>query len=154
MNKKGFTLYELLISIALLSIVLIFLLSMFTNISNTESASKDQTALTISKNLTTKIINADIFKYGGISSIVSCGESSCSFNLVNDDTVRYITIDDGVLKYKKGSTLYYSDKISVTDTSYQSISYTSSSSNPYHYYNITIGVSNNKYDVNLYSSYK
>ena len=63
MNKKGITLIELLVSLALLSIVLIFLLNLFLIIRNKYNISSSQNKYRHVKNNVINALNSDSSKY-------------------------------------------------------------------------------------------
>ena len=62
MNKKGMTLVEIIISIALISIVLIFLFSLLVNVRDINSSSEVNTTYLINKALILKNIEEDLSK--------------------------------------------------------------------------------------------
>lgn len=70
MNKKGFTLVELMVSIALLSIVLIFMMNTLVKLRDTSTAEGVQTNLMTGQAIISSTINSDIIKNGGILSSI------------------------------------------------------------------------------------
>lgn len=67
MNKKGMTLVEIIISIALISIVLIFLFSLLVNVRDINSSSEVNTTYLINKALILKNIEEDLDKVDSIT---------------------------------------------------------------------------------------
>ncbi len=64
LNKKGMTLVEIIVSIALISTVLIFLMSLFLNVRNTYVTSKAEADYDMLLSTFIKAIGDDIEKYG------------------------------------------------------------------------------------------
>ena len=60
MKKNGFTLVELTISIALLSVVMIFLLNFLTLVKKEDIGIEETTNMEIDKSVISKTINSDI----------------------------------------------------------------------------------------------
>ncbi len=94
--KKGFTLVELTISVALLSVVMIFLLNFLKQINEEDTGIDDVSYLILNKNVISETINKDIHNNGGIKS-VSCSNSECNISLSTGN--RTISLIDNVLTY-------------------------------------------------------
>lgn len=75
MNKKGFTLIELVISIVLISIIIIPTFAIILNFKNRQQIASDKQELTKFKNLITSDIEDDILQYGLRN--VSMDKESC-----------------------------------------------------------------------------
>ena len=97
MNKKGFTLVELSISVTLLSLVMVFMFKFLSDIRKDEDLISFRTEMLLN-------INEDIREAGGISTL-SCTSSKCSIGL-KDNTLRELEIINkgAVLSYKNVST--------------------------------------------------
>lgn len=104
MNKKGFTLVEVSISVALLSLVMVFMLRFLSDIRKDEDAIGFRTEMLLNKSIISKNINEDIRSAGGISTL-SCTSNKCTF-LLKDNTSRELEIinEGSVLSYKNTTT--------------------------------------------------
>jgi prepilin-type N-terminal cleavage/methylation domain-containing protein len=104
MNKKGFTLVELSISVTLLSLVMVFMFKFLSDIRKDEDLISFRTEMLLNKSIISKNINEDIREAGGISTL-SCTSSKCSIGL-KDNTLRELEIINkgAVLSYKNVST--------------------------------------------------
>lgn len=95
MNKKGMTLVEIIISIALISIVLIFLFSLLVNVRDINSSSEVNTTYLINKALILKNIEEDLSKREGTEITVSqCEIKNLYSNYNNDDDSYFNNNDD------------------------------------------------------------
>lgn len=121
MNKKGFTLIELTISIALLSLIMAFLFNFLITIRKNEDGVKDDTEMVILRNTIAKYINEDIRKKR-VTNISCCSGYNCTYTCsattdnvaisLGDDMVKKISLiknSDGVY-----DTIQYEN---ITDTS-------------------------------------
>ena len=97
MKKNGFTLVELTISIALLSVVMIFLLNFLTLVKKEDAGIEETTNMEIDKSVISKTINSDILKENYINTL-SCTEVLCDITL-KSGAKRSITIDGNLVKY-------------------------------------------------------
>ena len=204
MNKKGFTLIELIVSIILVSIVLISMTGTLVKLKDTYSLVNEDADARIFGATISKIVNDDLLKNNGIKTI-ECNEdtkvSICEIYMGNNkkrtlEILRNETSNDiekitfngkeiGTKKYEK-TTLRYSDSTTgnvktillktielitrtnneegndrVTTTGYK---FTTLSKEVFKYENvddntkvdkmthITIGLSDEKYNIALYSS--
>ena len=204
MNKKGFTLIELIVSIILVSIVLISMTGTLIKLKDTYSLVNEDADARIFGATISKIVNDDLLKNNGIKTI-ECNEdtkvSICEISMGNNkkrtlEILRNETSNDiekitfngkeiGTKKYEK-TTLRYSDSTTgnvktiliktielitrtnneegndrVTTTGYK---FTTLSKEVFNYENvddntkvdkmthITIGLSDEKYNIYLYSS--
>lgn len=87
MNKKGMTLVEIIISIALISIVLIFLFSLLVNVRDINSSSEVNTTYLINKALILKNIEEDLSKKEGTEiTVKKCAITDLYSNYGNDDS--------------------------------------------------------------------
>ena len=85
-HKKGFTLLEVTISIALLSFVMVFMFRLLNMVRKDENAISLTTELLLNKSILSKNLNESIKKSKGISSS-TCTETLCTFNM-NDGTTK------------------------------------------------------------------
>jgi len=97
-NKKGFTLIELTISVALLSLIMVFLLNFLTEVKKDEIGINEETEKILNKEIIAKTLNEDIKSAGGINNI-ACIDNACSINLDNE-TTKELTMNNGKLTYK------------------------------------------------------
>ena len=97
MNKKGFTLIELIVSIVLVTIVLASLLSTLVRIRNTYNEVSENTEVLVYSSSISRVINNDVNENAGISHIYcdSSGEF-CNMTLGNDQKrlIKITTITD------------------------------------------------------------
>lgn len=94
--KKGFTLVELTISVALLSVVMIFLLNFLKQINEEDIGIDLVSNLILNKNVISETINKDIHNNGGIKN-ANCSNGVCNIVLATGE--RNITLINGTLTY-------------------------------------------------------
>lgn len=82
MNKKGFTLVEVTISVALLSLVMVFMLRFISEIRRDEDTISLNTDLLLNKTILSKSLNKDVSDSLGFSS-TTCSSKLCTFNFNN-----------------------------------------------------------------------
>ncbi|MEG2457963.1 MAG: prepilin-type N-terminal cleavage/methylation domain-containing protein [Bacilli bacterium] len=129
MKKNGFTLVELLISLALLSIVLVFMMSALVDLRDEELKTGKDTSVLLNQAFISKAINHDVVTSSGISSINCPDTFNCNIifnnniskkiNLSSDKTtLSYTTPSDNTVtiikKLPDGYT--YKSMIPKTDT--------------------------------------
>ena len=116
MKKHGFTLVELTISIALLSVVMIFLLKFLVLVKKEDEGVSTVTDMELDKSIISKTINEDVLNEGYISSF-TCNNSECSINLKSgkvrtlssiDNTVKYIDTTNNKVLMSRKTILNYS----------------------------------------------
>ncbi|MEG1015576.1 MAG: prepilin-type N-terminal cleavage/methylation domain-containing protein [Bacilli bacterium] len=153
-SKKGFTLLELLVSMALLSLILIFLLNMLIKLKDVNIVNKTSLDFSVSQALNSKEINGDIYKNKGIKSVLTTNKYLLEFTL-GDESKRKLIIEDGAIKYYKfikeleRYELIYSDK--PINDQYNSISYTHDGR--LNLYKIILELNNNKkFNTEIYYS--
>lgn len=98
MNKKGFTLIELCISVALLSVVMIFLLQFLSYIKREDTGIEDETALILNKAIVSKTLNEEFSKMGSLQEVV-CKNNLCNIKFMNDKDAE-LKISDNILLFK------------------------------------------------------
>lgn len=96
--KKGFTLVELVISIALLSVVMIFLINYLKLIKIEGEDISNNTEKLLDVNIVSKIINEDITNNNGINTI-TCNATTCTITL-NTNANRSLIVDTNLITYK------------------------------------------------------
>lgn len=97
MNKKGYTLVELIVALSLLSIIIIFMMSLLVDLKAQEKEAGIDSEAQIMEATIVKTINSDIVKKGvnNFSSLVSTNENEDIIKITfNDNTDKYITITD------------------------------------------------------------
>ena len=75
-SKNGFTLVELVLSITLLSIVLIFMMSMLVALKDKEASNGADAKLLVNQAIISKAVNGDILNYG-LEGVSPCESSNC-----------------------------------------------------------------------------
>lgn len=144
MKKNGFTLVELTISIALLSVVMIFLLNFLTLVKKEDVGIEETTNMEIDKSVISKTINSDILKENYINTF-SCTEALCDITL-KSGAKRSITIDGNVVKY----TDTINNKVLLSRKT--SLSYTLKSTSLTTIDKITFVTKNFEYNIEIISS--
>ena len=84
MSKKGFTIVELIISVAILSIVLVFALNLLVVLKEKETSIDTDIDMVLNQAFVSKKINGDIVKNGGIKSL-NCTTTKCDFTFNNEE---------------------------------------------------------------------
>ena len=84
MNKKGFTIVELIISVSILSIVMVFALNLLVVLKEQETSLDTDTNMILNQAFVSKKINGDIVKNGGIKSL-NCTTTKCDFTFNNEE---------------------------------------------------------------------
>ena len=106
-DKRGFTLVELVLSVTLLSIVLIFMMTALVELKDKENENGADAKLLVNQAIISKTINSDII-VSGLESISACADMNC-FNL---------TFSNGTTKTLKlmadNQTIFYGSE-EVTD---------------------------------------
>lgn len=100
MNKKGFTLIELIVSITLVSIILVSLLSTLVKLKQTYEVIEEDSDIRIYSASISRYINNDIIYNKGISNgTCSVDKSKCTFKLKNGEerTLEIYTVDKGTV---------------------------------------------------------
>lgn len=97
MNKKGFTLVELVISIALLSVVMVFLLNFLELISNEDDGVEKETLVQLDKMTVSKTINEDL--HSDSISTLTCTLNVCTITTVGGKTKK-LALNDNLLLYE------------------------------------------------------
>lgn len=151
--KKGFSLVELIVSIILLTIVLIFMLSLLIKLNSKKEESNDL-GLLVDQAIITKKINGDVISLNGIES-VNCDVLSCTIvfgigqtkylNLSEDQrTLTYGTISEIEIAKTLPEDLEY-DFITLSNSYYSDIKMTK----------ISVKVKDNpQYMIEVYDSQK
>lgn len=85
LNKKGFTLLEITISVALLSLVMVFMFKLLNTVRKDENVISQTTELLLNKSILSKNLNESIKKSEGITSS-ECTETTCTFNMKDGTT--------------------------------------------------------------------
>lgn len=97
MNKKGFTLVELVISIALLSVVMVFLLNFLELISNEDDGVEKETLVQLDRMTVSKTINEDL--HSDSISTLTCTSNACTITTVGGKTKK-LSLNDNLLLYE------------------------------------------------------
>ena len=99
LNKKGMTLVEIIISVALLSVVLGFLFKVLLDVKYESDDSRFAITNQINKAEITKVIQNDLIESGGASAVsVNSSLNKVTFTLNSEVKLLEIT-DDNVIKY-------------------------------------------------------
>ncbi len=116
MNKKGFTLIEIAISIGLLSVVMIFMFRLLINLRDSENNISDETEKILTKTTVSKVLNGYVKSGGGISS-ASCTTNKCDI-VLKDNSNMELSLSGSILTYKDtdSDTLLLKKSLIKTDT--------------------------------------
>lgn len=150
-NKKGFTLVELVLSVALLSIVLVFMMAALVELKDKEKTNGADAKMLVNQAIIAKTVNSDIITLG-LDSISACASMDCFYLIYKDGSEKTLKLmsDKRTLIYGNDAT---TDIIRTLPTgrNYSSIHY-------YIYGNLEvlrISVSkvykNEDYDVEIYN---
>ena len=105
-NKKGFTLVELVLSVTLLSIVLIFMMAMLVDLKDKEKSNGADAKLLVNQAILSNTINTDIIKYG-LESVSACASMNCfilSFGDGNEKTLKLMSDNQTIFYGNERST--------------------------------------------------
>ncbi len=149
MMKKGFTLVELLVSIVLLSIVMLFMTNFVLSFKEQKKESNIDVNLMTNQAAISKTINYDVATYG--IDDVEC-ESSIKCTITFDDesskTIE-LTNNKNSIKYYNSSNVYLIRTLS-SDT-FEEITYSSEELEYGTFYKIVISLTNNQdYNIEIY----
>lgn len=144
MKQNGFTLVELTISIALLSVVMVFLLNFLTLVKKEDVGIEETTSMEIDKSVISKTINSDILKENYINTF-SCTDVLCSVTL-KSGAKRTITIDGNIVKYTDTT----NNKVLMSRKT--NLSYTLKSTSLTTVDKITLVTENSEYNIEIISS--
>lgn len=123
-NNKGLTITEIVISITLVSIVLVFLLNVLITVRNENNSSQSLSRLLINQALIIKDIETDFIDYE-LQQVNGCSDSVITENAhrivpANADPISLhcleFTFNEALVSENKGYLLYYSYKYSNTDS--------------------------------------
>ena len=100
MNKKGFTIVELIISVAILSVVMVFALNLLVILKEQETSLETDTDMVLNQAFVSKKINGDIVTNGGIK-LLNCTTTKCDFTF-NNDVTKTLTLTNNkkTIKYE------------------------------------------------------
>ncbi len=100
MRKKGFTVVELIISVAILSIVMVFALNLLVVLKEKDTNINEDTDMILNQAFVSKKINGDIIDNGGIKSL-NCTTTRCDF-VFNNDVSKTLTLTNNkrTIKYE------------------------------------------------------
>lgn len=120
LNNKGITLTEIIISIALISIVLIFLFSLLITVNDINEESKVNSTYLINKSLIIKNIESDLSKIDKTSgiSIEKCNASDIYSSYLTDDLEQEYKASECIKINNSYIGIYYYDKQSSYVISY------------------------------------
>ena len=100
MSKKGFTIVELIISVAILSIVLVFALNLLVVLKEKETSLDTDTDMALNQAFVSKKINGDIINNDGIK-LLNCTTVKCDFTF-NNEVKKTLTLTNNkkTIKYE------------------------------------------------------
>ena len=127
MNKKGFTLIELIFSLVLVSIVLIFIMSLLSDLKREDSLNSSRSADLLTRSNIISLIENDIINKG-VSSISESNKNGSYINIkidFNDNTTKNLIVYSNYLVYGAPNKLEKWD--------FKSIKFLNPSSNKYKY---------------------
>ena len=147
MNKKGFTLIELIVSLALLSIVLVFMFNLLVILKGEEKVSALDMKLAVNQSIISKHINNDIISNKQIKN-VSCTSISCDITFNNGINKNIILSNDNKTISYGTADEYEFTRTLPDDLVYENINIVNESG----LYKINIYVSNNiEFNIELIS---
>lgn len=155
MNKKGFSLIELVVSITLISIVLISLINTLVKLKEIYTMVNDNAEIEVSTSSIVRIINNDFINNGGIKKVEQDEDDNRSIVIyLNNGKKRKIELSDcegdeisinnntGKKKINKSSIIYYN----IDENDEQKIKYIKTISNIYRRKNNKETISGNKFE--------
>ena len=100
MNNKGTTIVEIIVSIALISIILIFIFNLLSSLKNEDYLSNARIQDSLKRTEIIHIIQND-FIYKGLSKaeVDKCGNNICATFTFNDDTEKNLEVKENELIY-------------------------------------------------------
>lgn len=168
-NNKGLTIIEIIASLAIISIVLIFLIDLFLSVRMTYSKSRSKSDYEVFSNIIIKSVSHDIDKYELKDYDLASDHKSITLtykkfrtNNPDENIVKVLKLNDNSISYKyvSGIELNSDEKAEniVRDmpknyTSNYSIIVNDKTINNIKYIEITIplmDIENNKYDIHIY----
>lgn len=152
MKKNGFSIIELIISIGLLSIVLIFMFNLLIKLSTKKTSAVKYADIALDQALISKDLNKDISLSGGISSITCSSTTTCTINL-NDSPTKTISIseDKKSLTYSTATTAIFVKKLSE-NYEFEKFVLTEIEYDEENFYKLSITIKDNpKYNIEIYS---
>lgn len=102
-KKKGFSLMELLIYIAVLSIVMVAISNTFISISRGNGQSQAKTEVDSAIRFAGELLKQDIKNASTISVPATAGSSNSTLSLIRNGTVILYDVSTGVLRRKEGT---------------------------------------------------
>lgn len=99
LNKDGFTLIELAVTISILSIVIVFLLRLINLFENNKEQEEKTLILSTNQSVISKYINDDVIENNGINSFICDTEYKCD-----------ITFNNGKIKTIEINNIYKTDE--------------------------------------------
>lgn len=102
-KKNGFSLLELLVYIAILSILVVVVSNIFISISKSRGQSQAKTEVNSSVRLVTELIRQDIKNASVVSVPASAGSSGSSLTLTRGGVTIIYDVSSGVLRRKEGA---------------------------------------------------
>ena len=152
MYKKGFSIVELIISIALLSIVLVFMTNLLIKLNSNQNKTIGNANVSIDQSIISKDLNKDIAQNDGIKTITCSTTTSCQLVFKNETTKTLsISADKKSLVYETGSTTDFIKKLSG-DYEFEGFTLSTLEFEEESFYKLVITVKDNpKYNIEIYS---
>lgn len=141
--KKGFSLIELLVSLVIISVILVFITSFIVSIKDEKNGLSLNVPVLIDQAAISKILNNDANK-NGISSITKNNNNKITITY-KDETTGVIEISSSTLKYSKNNNVELIK--TLKNATFSSISFVSSDEN--YYKNFSNGKKYFKYVINI-----
>ena len=117
MNKKGFTLVEIIVSISLVSVVMIFLFQIITTIKNIYDKQNNKNDIKITVAVITREVERDLSSFGLESTPELCDNNEVKNNnvipkSVDENSLKCIKLiyDENNVKNNEGYVVYYKNK--------------------------------------------
>lgn len=159
MNNKGMTIIEILLSLGLLSIVMVFIFNILADLSQEEALSNKRNVDSITRSTIIRLIEND-FIAKGVIKINGCSlsDSICLDITYEDNTTKRITAKSNTLTYADEKWTLKSGNFDLSNFKYcykgNIKAQGSNVASPYYFVKIVIPIktkinNNNKYDIEL-----
>lgn len=106
-KKNGMTMIEIMLAVALISLVLIFVLNILIDLRQEETLSRYKSQDQLNRSIITKTIQDDLLNRGGLSDLNACATGNTLIACVQlhylDGSVGYIKIGRDTLSYQIGN---------------------------------------------------
>lgn len=105
-KKNGMTMVEIMISVALISLVMIFVFNILVDLRQEETFSSYKSSDQLNRSIITKTVQDDLLNRGGVADIVACNRSglrTCVQFHFKDGKVGYLKVASNYITYTDGN---------------------------------------------------